>query len=83
MSPEETDRAVEDLFALEIGSVPCDLALCKAALDWAHRMTHSKAYDAFYLALAEARGAELWTTDERLESRARQLGVDWVCSVGA
>ncbi len=83
MSPEETDRAVEDLFALEIESIPCDLALCRAALDWADRMTHSKAYDAFYLALAETREAELWTTDERLENRARQLGADWVHSAGA
>jgi predicted nucleic acid-binding protein len=78
LSPEETAQAVEDLFALEVETVPLDPALCRAALDWAARMTHSKANDAFNVALAEAEGAELWTTDERLMNRAHQLGATWV-----
>jgi predicted nucleic acid-binding protein len=47
-------------------------------LDWASRLEQSKAYDGFYLAAAGQVGAELWTADQRLRNRARQLGVSWV-----
>jgi predicted nucleic acid-binding protein len=74
----EGQIAIEDLFRLGIEFVPSDVELCQAALVWAGRLGQSKAYDGFYLAVAERRGAELWTADERLRNQAQQLGLSWV-----
>ena len=74
--------AIEDVFRLGIQIVPSDVSLCQAALAWATRLGQSKAYDGFYLSAAERKGAELWTADEKLYNRARQVGVAWVHWVG-
>jgi predicted nucleic acid-binding protein len=68
----------EDVFRLGVEVISSDLGLCQRALAWAERLGHAKAYDGFYLALAEHLAAELWTGDARLLNRARQLGVSWV-----
>jgi hypothetical protein len=39
-----------------------------------NRLGQSKAYDGFYLALAEQSNAEFWTADQCLVNSARQLG---------
>jgi predicted nucleic acid-binding protein len=75
---ETAERAIDDLFQLGVEVVPLEPDLCKAALSWAARLTQSKAYDGFYLALAEEREAELWTMDGRLVRRAHQVGAVWV-----
>lgn len=36
------------------------------------------AYDAAFLAIAEAEGAEFWTADRKLAVAAKGLGLDWV-----
>ena len=74
----EGQIAVEDVFRLGVEVVPSDVGICLAALEWAARLGQAKAYDGFYLAVAERMGAELWTADERLHNRARQLGISWV-----
>ena len=70
--------ATEDLFRLGIELVPSDVGLCQAAMAWASRLRQSKANDGFYLAVAEQKQAELWTADEKLHNRVKQLGVTWV-----
>jgi predicted nucleic acid-binding protein len=77
----EVDRAVQDLFLLDVEAVVPGRELCLAALRWAETLTHSKAYDAFYVALAEQEEAELWTADRRLARRATQVGAPWVRSL--
>jgi predicted nucleic acid-binding protein len=74
----EGQEAVEDVFRLGVEIVPSNVELCQAALAWAGRLGQSKAYDGFYLAATERMGAELWTADERLRNRVRQLGLSWV-----
>lgn len=74
----EGQVAVDDVFRLAVEIVPASLELCQAALRWAGRLGQSKAYDGFYLAVAEQKAAELWTADEKLANRARQLGLSWV-----
>jgi predicted nucleic acid-binding protein len=70
--------AVEDLFRLGISIISSDPVICQAALAWANRLGGSKAYDGFYLAVADLRRAELWTADEKLYNRIKQLGLSWV-----
>jgi len=81
-------QAIKDLFALDVQVIPSDLRLCESAFKWAERLGHSKAHDSFYFALAEWLSAErevlveLWTADERLVNRARQVDAPWVRWVG-
>ena len=78
ITEEEGQVAVEDLYRLGVEIVPSDAGICQAALTWAGRLGQSKAYDGFYLAVAERQGAELWTADEKLVNRAKQLNVPWM-----
>jgi len=55
---------------------------CQAVLEWAGRLNQSRAYDAFYMALAEELGAEFWTADQRLARAAQQAGVTWTHWIG-
>jgi predicted nucleic acid-binding protein len=79
---------MDRLSSNDVQVIPSDLGLCESAFKWAERLGHSKAYDSFYLALAEWLSAErqvlveLWTADERLVNRARQVGAPWVRWVG-
>ena len=80
-----TDVAIEamaNILALNVECLPLTPNLHEQALRWAHRLGHSKTYDAHYVALAEQEGAELWTADRRLANGARQLGVPWVHWIG-
>ncbi len=74
--------ALDDMMDLRIRTAPSDKELCQAALVWAVKMGQSNAYDAFYLALAERLGAELWTADRKLAEGARRAGAAWVHLVG-
>ncbi|MBI4319528.1 MAG: type II toxin-antitoxin system VapC family toxin [Chloroflexi bacterium] len=51
------------------------------ALAIAHRLDRPTPYDALYLALAELRGCEVWTGDERLYNAARSQ-LPWVRWIG-
>ena len=75
---EEAKSAIEDLFSLETEIVGSDLQLCQKALRWSNLLGQSKAYDAFYMAVAERLNADFWTADKRLFNGAKQLGVDWI-----
>ncbi|HHS96798.1 MAG TPA: PIN domain-containing protein [Chloroflexi bacterium] len=79
ISPQQGRTAIDDLFALEVEVLPiADEKLCRAALEWAERLEQARAYDGFYLALAERLGAEMWTADGRLARKAQQIGISWV-----
>ncbi|MDX1999946.1 MAG: type II toxin-antitoxin system VapC family toxin [Thermoanaerobaculia bacterium] len=78
----ETERALAGCFELGVDLLPVDAALARSALDWSRRLGQAKAYDAFYLAVAELAGADLWTADLRLVRGARQAGITWVHGLG-
>lgn len=78
---ERALAAIKVLYSLGVEVRPTDIGLCEAALSWADKLGQAKAYDSFYLALAEQLNAELWTADDRLAQRARQVGADWVRSL--
>lgn len=78
ITEEEGQVALEDLYRLGVEIIPSDAGICQAALAWAGRLGQSKAYDGFYLAVAERQGAELWTADEKLVNRGKQLNLSWI-----
>jgi predicted nucleic acid-binding protein len=75
-------QAIDDLFALEVELLPMEIHRCQSALEWAGRLNQARAYDGFYLALAEELGAEFWTADRRLANAAEQAGVTWAHWIG-
>ncbi len=79
---EKVHRAVRAALKMAPKRLPLDAPLCLAALTWAERLGQAKAYDAFYLALAERLGAEFWTADKRLVNSARQVGAGFVRLLG-
>ncbi len=83
ISIDEGHRALEDVLALEVDSLPMTPAQTRVAFEWADRLGQRRAYDGFYLALAEEIGAEFWSADRRLVNGTRRLGASWVHLVEA
>ncbi|MCX8062670.1 MAG: type II toxin-antitoxin system VapC family toxin [Anaerolineales bacterium] len=54
----------------------------EASLLWAERLGQSKAYDAHYIAVSEAEGAEFWSADRRLINNLQSQGVEWAHWLG-
>jgi predicted nucleic acid-binding protein len=77
-SCEEGSTALSDLLNLDVEIIPETGEHCRSAFRWAERLGQSKAYDGFYLALAEQNNSELWTADERLAGLCRANAVNWV-----
>lgn len=82
LTTDEAAVALGDLAALDVAIEPDTAVRCRAAHDWATRLGQARAYDGFYLALAQELAAPLYTGDKRLVHGARQLGVNWVIWVG-
>lgn len=78
MAYHEARSVMQAAHTLNIHCVPPSLELHERALYWAERFGHSRTYDAQYLALAEQERVDLWTADQRLANRARQIGIQWV-----
>ncbi len=81
LTHKEAEEALEATLRLPI-SLVADADLALSALTWAQRLGQRRAYDAFYVALAEARQAEFWTTDKRLVNALRQHGLGWAHWIG-
>lgn len=79
---ERVKAAVQAALSIGTKVVSLDEALCLDALAWADVLGQYKAYDAFYLALAERLKCEFWTGDKRLYNRARRVGADFVNLLG-
>ena len=82
ISAEEGTNALTDLLDLAVDIIHENDEHCKAAFRWAELLDQAKAYDGFYLAVAEESGIELWTADERLARSAQVRNIDWVRWVG-
>jgi len=74
--------AIEDLVGLEVEVASMTHSHCRTAYGWAERLGQSRAYDGFYLALAEELGATFFSGDRRLTNSAQQLGLSWVQWIG-
>jgi predicted nucleic acid-binding protein len=82
ITADEAEQALRTLHGLRIEILNEDEELSLRALELAVKLGQSKAYDAFYLALAEKLVAEFWTADDRLANRCRKdLSLSWVHSI--
>lgn len=80
---EQAEQALRTVHRLRVEIINEDEELSLRALDLAGKLGQSKAYDAFYLALAEKLVVEFWTADERLVNRCRKdLKLSWVHWIG-
>lgn len=82
LTRDEGHQALGDIEALEIELIPITHRLARDAFEWAERIGQRRAYDGFYLALAEQLCLALWSADRRLVRSARSAGADWVHWVG-
>jgi predicted nucleic acid-binding protein len=82
LNKDEARQAVEDVFSLGVETSPADIFLAQRALTWAERLQQRRAYDAFYVALADQLQASFWSADKRLVNGLRALGVSWAHWVG-
>ena len=76
------EEALADIFELGVTLVDEIPAICKSASRWATRLNQMAVYDGFYLAVAEHLGIPFWTADKRLANSLKQMGINWVYSLG-
>jgi len=83
ISSDEAEEVLRTMHGLRVEIINEDEELSLRALELAGKLGQSKAYDAFYLALAEKLVVEFWTADERLFNRCRKdLKLSWVHWIG-
>ena len=83
LSSDEAEEALRTMHGLRVEMINEDEELSLRALELAGKLRQPKAYDAFYLALAEKLVVEFWTADERLFNRCRKdLKLSWVHWIG-
>jgi predicted nucleic acid-binding protein len=83
ITSEEAEMALRTVHGLRVQIIDEDEEMSLRALELAGKLGQSKAYDAFYLALAEKLVVEFWTGDDRLVNRCRKdLKLGWVRSIG-
>ena len=81
ISEEKAINALSTVLSLDLEIIRETEELCLSAFEWASRLGQHAAYDGFYLALSEDLGAEFWSVDQRLVSRANQVGVTWTHAI--
>ena len=83
ITADEAEEALRTIHDLHVEIINEDEELSLRALELAGKLGQSKAYDAFYLALAEKLVTEFWTADVRLFRRCRkELKLNWVHWIG-
>jgi predicted nucleic acid-binding protein len=80
LSPAQGERAFEDFLRINI-RLSHQRGIFPLAWRLAKQLDRPRAYDTAYLALAQLRGCEFWTADERLYN-AVSKELDWVKWVG-
>lgn len=76
LSVEQAQQAMQVLFGFGV-RLEDEPGLYQRGLELAHHFHRPTPYDALYLALAELRGSEFWTGDERLYN-AVHTQLPWV-----
>jgi len=75
---EEGRVAIRQVLALGVQVVMPDETQSLLAYAWTLKLNRGAAYDSFYLAIAEALEADLWTADQRLYRSLESLNLEWL-----
>lgn len=75
---EEGRAAIRIALGLGVQVIIPDEAQSLLAFSWTLKLKRASAYDSFYLAIAEALEAELWTADRRLFRSLEPFNLDWL-----
>ena len=81
LTADEASEVLDWAVSLPVAIAPDSSALQRKAFEFATRFNRPKAYDAQYLAVADAIGCELWTADRRLANAVRGK-LNWVRYIG-
>ncbi len=82
ITSEQAEQALRTIHRLNVEIIDEDEEASLRALELAGKLAQSKAYDAFYVTLAEKLAAEFWTGDERLANRcSKDLRLNCVHSI--
>ena len=82
LSAEESRAALSQALELDVHLIAPDEIQSSLALDWSFRLKRASAYDSFYLAVAEAFDAPLWTADQRLVNAFQNNKPAWLHWIG-
>ena len=82
LSAEESRAALSQALELDVHLIAPDEIQSNLALDWSFRLKRASAYDSFYLAVAEAFDAPLWTADQRLVNAFQNNKPAWLHWIG-
>jgi predicted nucleic acid-binding protein len=78
ITAEECRDALRQAMELDVQIIPPDAAQSSRALEWTLHLKRAAAYDSFYLAIAEALQAPLWSADRRLVNSFEQERPGWL-----
>ena len=81
MSSDDARYSLASLDKLQVEIVHPDRNLLEQSFLWAERIGQKVAYDAQYLALAEALQADFWSADQRLISTLQARQIPWAHSL--
>jgi predicted nucleic acid-binding protein len=82
ITEEEGRSAIRQALALGIQVILPDETQSLLAYAWTLKLHRASAYDSFYLAIAEALEAELWTADRHLFSSLESSNFEWLHWIG-
>lgn len=82
LTPEEGNRALEQLDTLGVRPFLADVDHNLAAFEWTQKLNRASVYDSYYLGLAQALRCDFWTADRRLFNALQERQLDWVHWVG-
>jgi predicted nucleic acid-binding protein len=74
----EGQAALKQALSLGVQIIPPDETQAALAYNWTITLKRAAAYDSFYLAIAEALGAEFWTADQSLFRSLEGRGLAWL-----
>ena len=79
---DEGSTAIHQALALGVQIILPDETQSLLAYQWTMRLKRSSAYNCFYLAIAEALEADLWTADQRLFRSLEPQKLKWLHWIG-
>jgi predicted nucleic acid-binding protein len=82
LTPQEAQAVLNQIMTLGVQVILPDETQAQLAFELALNLKRAAAYDCFYLVVAEALNADLWTADKRLIGAFQEMKPEWLHWVG-